>query len=169
MDPYAQTELRWPDPAEGPYLLRVTVATVDGRAEPVGIELWGCQPPTDRQWTEWQSTTTAATPLTPAVMRLPLHRIVRTFLDELKTRWVPLVALNATTPQGRAFAESAASMVGHRRGRPPLYDTAHWQAVADTYRSASRAPSKAVADRFMVSGGVARKWVARARGLGLLT
>jgi hypothetical protein len=58
------------------------------------------------------------------------------------------------------------------RGVSPRYGPAHFALVSQVYREAvaggSATPTRAVAATFSISRSTAAKWVARARGLGLL-
>lgn len=65
----------------------------------------------------------------------------------------------------RALAAAGEASIGKRKpGRPPLYDRAHFERVANVYKKGGRAPTKAVAEHFGVSKATAAKWVAKTRG-----
>jgi hypothetical protein len=59
-----------------------------------------------------------------------------------------------------------------RPGRPAKYERSHFELVArvyaDNYRGMASTPTKAVAEHFGASPATAKKWVSRARRMGLL-
>ena len=162
-----QTEDPWPDPRSGPWLLRISYAAdAEGRVVPVGLELWGIPPPTERRWTAWHVTVASeAAPLTSAALRIPLGRLTAD-LRAQAARFLPTLRRS-----GRAGVEAleAALATRPRRGRPPTYNMGHWEAIAAAYRAADKAPTQAIADGFHVSRATASRWVARCRAEGLLS
>lgn len=154
---------------------------VAGRLECTGIELLG-----DPDAAEQPALTSLA------LRELPLGRLIEEAREEyrqgLRTSsaiepgtdsWDPnvsaeereeLLALMRTDVEERLrlAGENAGT---RRRGRPPAYGPEHFARVAEIYRDAWRDgenPTVAVAERMHVSRSAAAKWVARARGLGLL-
>lgn len=64
----------------------------------------------------------------------------------------------------RQKAAAEAAVGGKRRGRPPLYDDAHFRHVLDVYRQhGGRAKRKAVAEHFKLSKSTASKHIKEAR------
>jgi hypothetical protein len=158
-----QDERWWPDPDHGPWLLRVSFATVEGRVVPVGFEMWAEPPPAPASgWARWLrdmppgTVGTPVAPLTGEAVRVPLGRLT----DE--------VVASARKARGAWPGLKVAAAGGRRVGRPPLYGQAHFERVAAVYRATPRSPTVAVADAFGVPRTTSRKWVARARRMGLL-
>jgi hypothetical protein len=77
-----------------------------------------------------------------------------------------------TTKRAKSRLGAAEARVDNRVGLQRGHSINHYRAVADVYRTAAAQgrhdPSRAVAEEFRVNRGTARKWVARARELGLL-
>lgn len=155
-----QTETPWPDPTVGPWLLRASFAVDDdGRLVPVGLEVWGVDPPQPRsRWATWarRRLPGPSAPLTAVAVRVPLTRLA----DEVRAA--------AGRLEGSAEGLEAVVKALGRPGRPRLYDDAHYKAVADVYRAAASAPTATVARTFGVTRSAAAKWVRKARRAGLL-
>jgi transposase-like protein len=99
-------------------------------------------------------------------------------------RELPLAALLGSIealrddPKGRAFFREVFRLADdlpalpRRRPGPEGYDRAKFEEVAEAYRAclalAPRAPVKVLAKRLQVSEATARRWVRRARDMGLL-
>lgn len=144
----ARCTRKWPDRTVGPYLLSVVFAAeTDRRIEVRSATVSGVG---DR-----------AVP-TRTLRRVPWGRVVADMLDELRDRWAPLVERYQPEVAARLRTSPAP------RGRPPLYDDAHWSDVSAVYRSAANRPVVAVAERWQVSRAAARHWVERCRAKGML-
>jgi len=164
-----QTERWWPDPATGPWRLRVSFAATPDRLIPIGVEMWGDVPPTpDSRWAVWPTNLRQpgpVSPLTPSGLRLPLARLAEE-MSEAAAHFLP-------TARAQGLAEvavlDAVVKARRRRGRPPLYPPEHFADVAAVYRCADgRGRILAVAAHYDVSRPTAAGWVKRARRLGLL-
>ncbi len=148
MDYVAGKTVRWPD-EHGPYRVRVDIAVHGGLLGASRIEISredDLISPGD-----WR--------------RIPVARIIRAFIVELKIRWLPLVE---RVKSGQETADILRSAAPPKRGRPVLYETEHWQSVAAAYTAAPGRPVVAVAEHFVVSRALARKWVETCRHRGLI-
>jgi hypothetical protein len=145
--------IKWPNPERGPLEIVIAYADVDGRWEPVGVQV----------------VATDLSPITAVALRsLPWGRI------SSEARPGPM-RIQYSSPDeiggepltwGHDYGFSKP-----RRGRPPEYGPEHFAEVARVYREAyadNKAPTRAVARHFSVSHSAAGKWVARCRDLGLL-
>lgn len=153
--------MSWPDRLQGPWRLDVRWREVDGRLECNGLEI---QPLEDR----------GGMILTAATLRsIPLGSII----DELWRRRAAALAHDAGLPAPDASSDTYVPVFSRveqprpRVGRPPKYDTEHYQNVARVYSTAfaaRRSPVKAVAEAYGVKHSAAAKWVSVARGRGFL-
>lgn len=190
-----ETEILWPDPDYGPYLIRLKVTELNGRLECTAIEMqtlfWlpsskkamlagvSDEPPahTPRQ----------PTPVTAVALRsVPLGRLVNEFLERLRED--PIQASQrlmagtaddfrdaANELKGR-HTESEAEAIqqlasGPRRGGRKGHGDGHYAAVAEVYATAwadGVHPTKAVAEHWSIAKTTAAKWVFKARELGFL-
>lgn len=150
------TEQLWPGPDGAEWLLKFEWATVEERVQLIGF----CVRSFDGD-----------RPVTASVLRsIPLGRIVE---DEARKR---IETLRDSALHGPDKEAAARALPKYERslpisGRRPTYDRDHFVAVAKIYSDAyavGAAPTKAVAQHFHVTPSAAAKWVARARGLGLL-
>lgn len=161
----------FPDPKKGPWLVRVSFEEIDGRAECVGVEMWGREIPGEKKTGKMPKT---ATPVTASALR---SLQVASVVERGRKAW--LSTSKAIVEYGHDWSEhnrkAAARNVElfeSRRGAPAVYDESHFAKVASVYQQAwarHEQPTKAVQEHFNVSKSTAAKWVARARNeFGLL-
>ena len=172
-------ESRWPDPAAGPWALRLTFGVAEGRPAVVGVEIYAVDPAAiaaaAQGWPKMPSQWFGdPVPVTTAGIRIPLAERLRLYLADAR-RSAEIRRDAATAPpwltleEYRAQGERTLRALGRApgsRGRPPVLTLEHFQAVADVYSAASRAgrsPVKAVAQEFKVPHSTAAHWVERAR------
>jgi hypothetical protein len=185
---------RWqPDPDGPAWLVTVHWSIIDGRHEPVGLEVRSYTADSDEKFT-WGRPDLGAGRVPPrdeahgvvtsSLLRsLPLGSILE---DALRSAAGSVaVVADDLREVGRPFWEGPeadelrdrfrAGQTSGRGGRPRLYDAEHWSEVAKVYTEAwrstderRRAPTRAVAEHFTVAKSTAAKWVARCRDLGLL-
>lgn len=165
-------EFYWPDPDSGPYLVAVTMDTVQGRLEVVGVEMWG-RTPSPSVWQQQGFPTAHPTPISSTAIRLPLDRIASASMDYAHMTAQVISYFRDHLPDDvKQAGEQIGRFEGPKQpGRPTLYDRAHFEAVAAVYNEALARhgnPTAAVASRFNVSKSTAAKWVARCRNDGLL-
>ena len=166
---------RWPDPENGPYSLRLTVAVLDGRPQVVGVELWGVDPLTYVHGAEPLPAPESDTAITSSELRgLKLGELLKKFLDAF-TRESDLIlgASSATEGLKTSVAEHQSQVTGapSRRGRRPTYGPPFFAQVAKVYTDAmaqGRPPTSTVAEWGHVNKSTAAKWVARCRDLHFL-
>lgn len=168
---FVRNEFLWPDVKKGPYLVAVTLDSVDGRLEVVGVEMWGREPVTDKWMNRFPGE--SAEVITSTALRLPLDRIANRVLEQIRSTASFIAHKPDRFSQGqRENWQSLSALRGAQDpGRPPLYNDEHWTAVAQTYTEAvakHAKPTMAVAQRFNVSKSTAAKWVAKCRKLDLL-
>lgn len=162
---------RWPDPRRGPWVLRFHFASVNGRAECVGLDV--------RSFDFKEEESIAPRPpdaYKPVSIAL-LRSLRATQLAEARAVQRDLLAYTADLSKAGAKARRAAAQQiplfspGELGGRPPKYGPEHFEKVANVYADAlgrGRTPTRAVARHFDVSQTTAAKWVAKARELDLL-
>lgn len=180
-----------PDPARGPWAVTPTLARFDdGRIECVGLTIewmpmapsretghWADDPDTPTPWPPGEGP--EPEPLTAVMLRqIPLGRIVNQARKELPA----MIAI--TDSMNRVVAEDlgeppqrvrvgTVDIVNRRRRRR---DDEHFRLVAEIYRRARasgvkeerKAPTRAVADEFVVAKSTAAGWVHEARKRGFL-
>jgi hypothetical protein len=168
MEPVA-VSMRWPDD-EGDLEVTVHLAVVEGRAEPVGLDLRTFR----RTGPERPSRALPGARMRP----ITTYDLRGLRLAEIVAEARRRVASALLAPTGdeewdatpwAGGLEEAWTPAG--RGRPPLYGPEHFREVAEVYRSAfaiGMPPTLAVAKRFTVTKSTAAKWIAKARALGLL-
>jgi hypothetical protein len=172
-------ERRYPDPASGPWALRVVVENVGGRPSVVGVELWAADRRRDRTpgvEREFTFPSIALDPQKPPVpitaegVRLPLGRL----LEEWKAENASDLKHKAEAfgPEVAEFYRELYSGLEGPAGRRPVYDRSFFQQVAEVYATAAARgdnPTDAVRKWKTVSKSTAAKWVSKARNeLGLL-
>ncbi len=166
MEPSAQI-LSWPDPQNGPLLVRVWYGTSESRPAVVGVEVWGIEP-LERPWpTEWRGNREPRR-ITAANVRLPLGR----WLDEWVEAAAGLARASRELYRGKPGHEETvqrfeAELDRKRRGRAPLSEE-FLRSVAAEWRGAvsagSRKPAKVVNERLgPTSDSNARTWIRQAR------
>jgi len=170
--PGPEPALLWPDEHTGPWLIQVMWAPVNGRREPVGLEIRSCRGRDDPWPPELPACDQSPPVLTTTVLRkLPFATIVADlrrenaegdigFYDSLEGQ----PGFDRATLQ-RLKAAAAAEMAAPRR------ETGQLSEVAAVYRQAwedGRSPTQAVADHFSISQSAAAKRVSRARQVGYL-
>ena len=165
---------RWPDPEAGPYSIRVSVATVEGRPEVVGVEFWGADPSNFVVSAQEIPPTEVDTPITSTAIRIPLREVLTDLLADFQRQSELIVTSPAASPglkdsvtqrQDRMPADAP------RRGRRPTYGPAFFALVTRVYTEAMgrrEPPTVAVAQWGHVSKSTAAKWVSKARELSLL-
>jgi hypothetical protein len=156
MEPIA-VPMRWPDD-EGDLEVAVHLAVVEGRAEPVGLELRVAPGHPPR-------------PITTYDLRgLRLAEIVAEARKRVAgALFAPVGDEDWDATPWAGGLEGAWAPAG--RGRPPLYGPDHYLEVARIYREAFAIgipPTLAVGRRFVVTKSTAAKWISKARALGLL-
>lgn len=157
----------WPDSEHGPWRATLHYSIRDGEAVVVGVDLVAL----DRD---------TCPPLSENYRRLSVAQLAReSGVDRIAAALREIETLNKPehSEQGGPSAEALRAegiyrRAGKQRGRPPLYDDAHWQDVARTYSlhvEAGRAdPTNQVAERFNVSRSTAKNWVTKTRDRGYL-
>lgn len=168
-----ETDFLWPDPAAGPWWVKIWWRSQRGVPTPVGISL--------RSWvTREESRATGPHNALPApkdevlfpaitgklLRSLPLGQ----FIEATHSQYEQLLDLPSWREWPDAAADRAAMADGRRTGTRDLGD-AHYGEVARIYREAVKrreSPTKAVAEAFTISKSTAAKQVARARERGLL-
>jgi hypothetical protein len=189
-DVLAFSEILWPDPRRGPWYVRALWVEVGGRPEPAGVVVWhGAKqdPQNMLGWLPLPGTSPAPIRAGDIRSRLPWRDLLGTLREKAAKHeqgyrdQIAAIAADPGRPEMRKwFLDELASAEElkfapvtepKRIGRPPLYGPEHFAQVADKYREAwakGDAPTQAVADAFTVERSTAAKWVARARGMGLL-
>jgi len=187
----SQHRERWPDKDSGPLTLSVTIAIVDGRPQPIGVEVWAVHPAALEKWVtgmtrsaaeqKWGQVDPDAEPaaIRTVDLRLPLGRMVEDAVNR-ERRTAGYIAAGAFARQGNVAEWTKAPRVkAHAkrvleltepeppkpRGRRPL-PRSHYEEVAAVYREAlrdNRDPTQAVKDYFIVSKSQAAKWIWRCR------
>ena len=151
------TTRHYPDPIDGPYVLAITEAVIDGRLECVGVTVSS------------DTSLKDLAPVTTSSLRIPLNDI----LSRIRTPLHPLfdhTQYKRTTMDEIKEAKKTTDTIKAGPGRPPLA-ASHYASVARTYRlahSQGLPPTKAVSQRFCIGKSTAAKRIARARDLGLL-
>jgi hypothetical protein len=193
-----KTEILWPDPEHGPYLIRLEVTELNGRLECTAVEMQTLfhRPTTAKQWKAMQTgepversaqAMRQPTPVTASALRsVPLGKLVNEFLERLRKdprsashRLVSGTAddfREAADKLGSRHTESEAEAIQQlasepRRGGRKGHGDRHYAAVAEVYAIAWAGgghPTKAVAEHWSVAKTTAAKWVLRARELGFL-
>lgn len=151
------TEQLWRGPDGAEWVLGFDWETIEGRVECIGFHV--------------RSGEGESRPVTASVLRsIPLGRILGNIAEKR------VESLKDSVRRGPDKEAAARALPKYERslpisGRRPTYDRGHFVAVAKVYSHAyaeGAAPTKAVAQHFHVTPSAAAKWVARARGLGLL-
>lgn len=171
----------WPDPATGPYRLRLWTGQVEGRLAVVGVELWGVDPQ-DAVWpqqvdpelaarTGWQALREVG--ITAEAIRLPIRRMLQQYVDQYRA--LARAASRMSGADQQAVAAYLKGLGPARRGRPSLPDEL-LQLVAQLYTEALADgrfdPAKAVGlhlsnlMRRELSPSTVRRWIAAARERG---
>jgi hypothetical protein len=173
-------EGRWPDKDSGPWILRLAFGIVGDRPGVVGVELYAVDPAKIKKaalgWPQLGKQPVGAEAITTAGARIPLAEKLTEYLasTEYSDRIIsqapsfPEKLRKAARDRLRLLEDPVA---WHGPGRPAQYGREHWEQVAQIYTEALRAgesPTTAVQIKAVVSQATARKWVARARELGLL-
>jgi hypothetical protein len=185
------SEFLYPDPAIGPYRLRVWFDNLGRRPVVVGLELWGVDP----QWRPWhdrQARATATGPqddparLEPTGLQLDPTAVTADVVHRLRLG----ALLDDYVGYNRALARAALKAGANRKavdryvqrfdvpkkpGRPRLRDEL-LQLVSDVYvaaeRRGDRAPAKAVMQHLLALGhrdlksATVRSWIHAARSRG---
>ena len=174
---------RWPDPAAGPFSLRVWIGYPRGAPEIVGVEMWGVEPIQLAWRFDEEPGPREAREDLPALADTPVKaEDIRIRLGELLSAWISLhgnlAESQPDTPQRRAFLRGLQVQPKRRRSGPRDLrpsDPGFLQEVARVYRSAveagDRRPNKAVQEWAATVGKhasapTARSWVHMAHGCG---
>ncbi len=170
--PGSEPVLLWPDPRQGPWLLRLMWAPVRGRIECVGMEIRGYRetgegwPPELPSWDEDPPI------LQTSILRdMPLHSIVSDMRREMAEQSEGFVAWLAAQPEFATPEDQEGLRQLTASWREPPGSVSGLAEVARVYDEAWRAgkpPTKAVAEHFVISDSAAAKRVSRARVAGLL-
>ena len=186
-----ETEILWPDPKGGPYVVRLVVTELNGRLECTTVEMrtlfdpsFFIEPP---EPPAGYTKTTRSKPVTASALRsVPLGRLVNAFLERLREDPIQASSrlLSGTADDFRDAAnklkgrhtESEAKAIQQlasepRRGGRKGHGDDHYAAVAEVYATAwadGVHPTKAVSEHWTVAKTTAAKWVFRARELGFL-
>jgi hypothetical protein len=174
--PGPEPALLWPDEHSGPWLIRVMLAPIKGRREPVGLEIRSYRG-RDEAWPPelpvWDQNPPV---LTTSVLReLPFATMIADLRRETAAGDIELYDRLEGQPGFHTEAEraelrqlksaAAADLAAPRRNTTGLRE------VAAVYRQAwkgGRPPTQAVADHFTISQSAAAKRVSRARQAGYL-
>ena len=150
------TEVPWTDEAGHDWTVRVRLAVINGRLQPVEMNVQPVGEPAGR----WVTGTT--------LRQLPVARIVEQArhaeLDDSATA----VEVKPTRRSGRPQI-----VIMERRGpgRPRVHDEAFFVEIAREHRDATlitSAPTQALAKKYGVSRGAVQKWLQACRQLKLL-
>jgi len=174
----------FPPTPERPWAVRITVGMVDGKPAIVALELYAVDPAViataARGWPEIARSFVPATPtpITASGARLPLGSLLADYVASQRKSAATISHAPEFPERWRAQAERRMALLtepdgeGSRpRGRPLLYDRAHYERVAATYLDALAAglpPTGSVASSFGASKATASKWLTKCRALGLL-
>ncbi|MBK9180970.1 MAG: hypothetical protein IPM45_15660 [Acidimicrobiales bacterium] len=155
----------WPDPFAGPWAVTVHYAEVDGRVEPVGLDVRSFRE-VDGGAVRPAAPRGRLAPITATVVRsLPtaaLVRATRRFLVESARK-------EAKSEKRPAAQRRALTTAADRLDVPEGDELTRAAAVyRQAWRSGDPAPTRAVAEALGVGRNVAAKRVARCRRLGLL-
>jgi hypothetical protein len=164
-----QDALLWPDARSGPWLIVVTWAGIEGRLEPVGLEIRGYRE--DGQ--AWPAVLPArdqspAILATTIVREIPFATIVAELRRERAVQHVGFIDFLARQPENQSEADQASLRRMRAAGTRRHAQVAE---VAEVYRQAwqdGRPPTRAVAEHFVITQSAAAKRVARARQAGYL-
>lgn len=174
--PNGMSSLLWPNPATGPWLLKLEWVTVRQRPECIGVELRSFRK-TGEAWPPELPTWRESCPaLTSDVWRaLPIATIVRDLRLEMASSSV--VTLSQMIDSGewsgddkrdlRRLRTAAAVPLAANSALPASLH----EEVAQVYEAAwkdGRSPTQTVADHFQISHSAAAKRVHRARAAGAL-
>lgn len=144
---------RWPSTAQGPLWVGLHVDEAAGPSPVVGVEVWTVPPPLERTVPE----ATDGLEAPASIKAQDLGRLLR-YADLLGAFRSALAEVDP----------DLAGSVVVTRSRQRVYGPDHYERVAGVYLRASRAPTQAVAGTWTVSGDTAKRWVRRARRLGML-
>ncbi|MHB1988905.1 MAG: hypothetical protein ACYCSF_13145 [Acidimicrobiales bacterium] len=171
------TEQRWPG-KDGPWTLRLTFAIVDDRPGVVAVELYAVDTPRIKKavsgWPGLLIKPAATSSITTTGIRVPLAEMLSNYLATRRGRDAIISAspgLPASLRKETTSRRQQSALAKRGPGRPALYGPDHYKEVAAIYTDAlrsGRTPTAAVARQKQVSQSAATKWVANARGLGLL-
>jgi len=154
---------RYPDEATGPLWAAVHVNVRAGVAVPVGVEVW-TEPPGDARTSLGPPADRVLDLLPWAPRSLVSRDLAHISVPELLRRLA--ASLDADEEPLRQLLSARTP------GRGRLYGDDHYERVAAVYQSAVSAgrndPTRAVAERWVVARGTARRWATRARALGFL-
>jgi hypothetical protein len=165
--PLAYLDLLWPDAHTGPFYVRITIDEMSDKIGVSGFVIFGKMPGLDPTWSGRTVNTEAVLVSPRTIHSVPVGALSASLLNELRTRWAPLIAARCQS-DGAQRSAVALRNPGPKRGRPPLYDHAHFAEVERVYRGSPGRPVMAVAEAFNVSRWTAVGWVRRARALGLI-
>jgi hypothetical protein len=167
--PSHQEALLWPDDRRGPWLIVVTWAGIEGRLEPVGLEIRGYREDGE-DWPPMLPARDQGPPIltTTTVRELPFATIVADLRREQARGHRDFIDFLAGQPEYQSEADQASlrrlRSAGTRRA-------AALAEVARVYRQAwqdGQPPTRAVAGHFTISQSAAAKRVTRARQAGYL-
>ena len=164
-----QDALLWPDARRGPWVIVVTWAGIEGRLEPVGLEIRGY-----REGDAWPRVLPTrdqdpAVLATTTLRELPFATIVADLRRQRAAQHTDFIDFLAAQPEYQAEADQAS--LRRLRAAGTRRPTAWLAEVAEVYRQAwqdGRPPTRAVAAHFTISQSAAAKRVARARQAGYL-
>jgi hypothetical protein len=167
-----QDALLWPDERTGPWLIVVTWADIEGRIEPVGLDLRSYREREgDKAWPRVLPTWDQGPSIlaTTTLRELPIATIVADLRRERRAAHAEFTDWLAAQPEWQSDADKAA--VERLRGAGTRRSAAHLAEVARVYQHAwdtGQAPTRAVAEHFTISQSAAAKRVSRARQAGYL-
>ncbi len=188
----AETEILWPDPKSGPYVVRLVVTELNGRLECTTVEMrtlflpsFFIEPP---EPPAGYTKTTRSKPVTASALRsVPLGKLVNEYLKELRAAGPSVASRRVVSGTADDHREAADDLAGRhteseaeaiqqlasepRRGGRKGHGDDHYAAVAEVYATAwtdGVHPTEAVAEHWTVAKTTAAKWVSRARELGFL-
>jgi hypothetical protein len=165
-----QSELLWPHPRIGPWLITMTWTGIEGREEPVGLVIRSYRE-SGQEWPRVLPTLDQAPAVltTTTLRELPFATIVADLRRERRGAHVGLVDHLAAQPEYQSEADQASlrrlRSAGMRRPAAQLAEVArvYSQAWHDGLH-----PTQAVADYFTITPSAAAKRVSRARQAGYL-
>lgn len=177
----------WPDPTTGPLKVCVTVGLIDGRPQPVGIEMWGTNPEElpshvtgmtgKAAGKKWGLLRADSPPvgIQTRDLRIPLGQITERsarsaveaakFLTSGRVTHSKLTRSAVQQEAKRVMKAASDDASAKRTGRPPL-PRRHYERVAEIYTAALARgddPTKAVSAEMFVSPGQAAKYIYRCR------
>jgi hypothetical protein len=162
-----QIERLWPDPATGPFRLRLAFGQVDGRVAVTAVELRGVAPA--QPWpTDLPGLPDAA--VRAADIRLPLGQLLDTWTALTLSR---ARASRTLWPANEESVQRFERQEGVRRSGRPSLSAEFLRQVAEVYKAAvaagDRAPALAVGKELRANTPeTARDWVHKARKRGFI-